>query len=164
MESTTGIGKIACESISFLMIRRYRMLFVNDPYIPKMLYDNNIEVPKPEELWTPDEDTKWGCDWKAENMLISALSVDEYYRISHCKTAKEIWDTLDVTFEGTNDVKQSKTNALTQEFELFRMKDGETIADMQKRIIYLINRLHGLGNTFSNKLCTNKILRCLSRE
>jgi hypothetical protein len=56
-----------------------------------------------------------------------------------------MWDTLEIAHEGTNDVKQSKINVLTQEFEFFRIKDGETISDMQKRFIYLTNRLHMLG-------------------
>ncbi|MCI61068.1 hypothetical protein A2U01_0082324, partial [Trifolium medium] len=44
------------------------------------------------------------------------------------------------------------------------MKDGETIAEMQKRFTCLVNRLHGLDSPVSNQVCTNKIIRCLSRE
>jgi hypothetical protein len=39
---------------------------------------------------------------------------------------------LQITHEGTNDVKLARINTLTQEFDLFHMEDGETIADMQK--------------------------------
>jgi hypothetical protein len=43
-----------------------------------------------------------------------------------------MWNTLETTYEGTTNVKQSKINALTQEFELFHIKHSEIIPDMQK--------------------------------
>jgi hypothetical protein len=118
-------------------------------YYHRSLYSNydanGIVTPKPENEWTTYEERKWSYDWKARTILISSLGVDEYYRISNCRSVKDMWDTLEIAHEGTNDVKQSKINVLTQEFEFFRIKDGETISDMQKRFIYLTNRLHMLG-------------------
>ena len=52
--------------------------------------------------------------------------MDEYFRVSNCKNAKDMWDTLQVTHEGTIDVKRSRTNTLTHEYELFRMNPNET--------------------------------------
>src|ERR1051325_11618488 len=97
-------------------------------------------------------------------MLIDALGVDEYFRVTHCTTAKAMWDALKIAHEGTNDVNLSRINTLTQEFDLFHMKHGETITDMQKRFSHIINRLHTLGLVTSNVVATNKILRCLNRE
>ena len=53
--------------------------------------------------------------------------------VSQCKLAKEMWDTLEVTHEGTNEVKRARKNILIQEYEMFRMLKGETIAEVQKR-------------------------------
>ena len=75
-----------------------------------------------------------------------------------------MWETLQVAHEGTNEVKQARINTLTQEFELFRMKNGETIAEMQKRFSHLINRLNLLGNLISNAIATNKFLRYLTKN
>ncbi|XP_050890426.1 uncharacterized protein LOC127095839 [Lathyrus oleraceus] len=106
----------------------------------------------------------YGC-WKAsKNILISALGVDEYYRVSHCQIAKAMWAALEVSHEGANEVKQARINTLNQEFELFRMKHGETIVDMQKRFKHLISRSNALGNPISNVISTNKVLRFLNRE
>ena len=66
-----------------------------------------------------------------------------------------MWDTLEVAHEVTNEVKQARLNTLNQEFELFRMKYGETISEMQKRFTYLINRLNALGNLIFNAIVTN---------
>ncbi|XP_050875701.1 uncharacterized protein LOC127079349 [Lathyrus oleraceus] len=106
----------------------------------------------------------WSHDWKAHNILIFALGVDEYYRVSHCETAKAMWDALEVAHEGTNEIQQARVNTLNQEFELFRMKYNETIDDMQKRFTYLINRLNAICKHISNDIDTDKILRCLNGE
>ena len=47
---------------------------------------------------------------KAKNIITSALGMDEYFRVSNHKNAKEIWDTLQVTHEVTTDVKRSRIN------------------------------------------------------
>ena len=43
---------------------------------------------------------------KSIHTLYSALDVNEVNRISGCEIAKEIWDKLEVTHEGTNQVKE----------------------------------------------------------
>ena len=63
-------------------------------------------------------------------MIISTLGVDEYYGVSHCTSAKEMWYDLEIAHEGTTEVKQSHINTLNQDFELFRMKQGESVSDM----------------------------------
>src|SRR3954469_15225465 len=97
-------------------------------------------------------------------MIIASLGVDEYFCVSHFQTAKAMWDALQVAHEGTNDVKLARINTLRQEFDFVHMKQGETIADMQKRFSHIINRLHTLGHITPNVVATNKVLRCLSRE
>ena len=39
-------------------------------------------------------------------------------------------DTLEVTHEGTNDVKRARKYTLIQEYEMFRMLKGESIAEV----------------------------------
>jgi len=69
---------------------------------------------------------------KAKIIITSALGMDEYFRVSNCKNANEMWDTFQVTHEGTTNVKRSRINTLTHEYELFIMNQNETIQDMQK--------------------------------
>jgi len=75
-----------------------------------------------------------------------------------------MWDTLQVTHEGTTNVKRSRINTLTHEYELFRMNQNETIQDMQKRFTHIVNHLASLGKIFPNKDLINKVLKCLSRQ
>jgi len=44
-----------------------------------------------------------------------------------------MWNTLEVTHEGTRDVNCARRHALRQAYKLFRMKQEETIADVQKQ-------------------------------
>ncbi|KAK2435416.1 gag-protease polyprotein [Trifolium repens] len=134
----------------------------NGPFVPTITDLNGVVTNKPMAQWTDDEKKKVNYDAKAQNILISSLGIEQFYHVSHCSTAKEMWDTLVTHFEGTNEVKISKINNLTQEFELFHMQDGETIADMQQRFVKITNKLHGLGKPITNQDATNKILRCLN--
>ncbi|XP_073224826.1 uncharacterized protein [Cicer arietinum] len=68
----------------------------NGPYVPKMVIDNKEEK-KIKVSWTNDDKRKVLFDKKAKNMLQSALGMDEFFHVSHCKTAKNIWDTLELT-------------------------------------------------------------------
>ncbi|KAF1856800.1 hypothetical protein Lal_00013057, partial [Lupinus albus] len=75
-----------------------------------------------------------------------------------------MWDTLQVTHEGTSEVKRARLNALTHEYELFRMLPSESICDMQKRFTHIVNHLVALDKSFARGELTNKVLRCLDRK
>jgi hypothetical protein len=136
---------------------------VDGPFIP-MSVVNGVGTPKIESSWDEDDKKKVLNDKKAINILQSALIMDEFFRISQCQTAKEIWDTLVETHEGTVEVKRSRLNTLSQEYELFRMQPGESILNMQKRFVHLTNHLKALGKTLTNDELNLKVLRSLTRE
>jgi len=74
-----------------------------------------------------------------------------------------MWDILEVTHEGTNDVKKANKHAIIQEYELFRMQKGDTICDVRKRFSHIVNHLMSLGKTFDKEELNIKILKCLDR-
>ena len=82
---------------------------------------NDVQEPNPFSQWTTDENRRAQYDVKARNIISSALTLDEFYRISVCTSAKDMWEILRVTHEGTNDVKRARKNSLIQEYEMFRM-------------------------------------------
>jgi len=51
-------------------------------------------------------------DCIAKNIISSPLNSDEFFRVSQCALAKEMWDILEVTHEGTTDVKKARKHAL----------------------------------------------------
>lgn len=65
-------------------------------------------------------------------IIIFALGLDEFLHVSHFVTAREIWDTLQVSCECNIEVKRSRLSIFTHEYEIFMMKLKENISDMQK--------------------------------
>ena len=96
---------------------------MNGPYVP--VHDvNGVSVVKSfdEMFETDNKQVQYDCIEK--NIITSALNLDEFFRVSQCSSKKEMWDILEVTHEGTNDVKRARKHALIQEYELFRMQPG----------------------------------------
>jgi hypothetical protein len=96
-------------------------------------------------------------------MLYCDLDANEFNRISACESAKEMWDKLEVTYEGTNQVKESKISRLVHEYELFCMKSKESISKMFTRFTNIINSLKALGKCYTNVENVRKILRSLPK-
>jgi len=117
---------------------------VNGPYIPVSVV-NGIFVTKPFDKLIDVENKRVQYDYVAKNIIPSALNMDEFFRVSQCSSAKEMWDILEVTNESTTDVKRARKHALIQEYELFRMQQGESIVDVQKRFTHILNHLIGIG-------------------
>ncbi|XP_068498531.1 uncharacterized protein [Phaseolus vulgaris] len=90
--------------------------------------------------------------------------MDEFFRISQCKSAKDMWEVLEVTHEGTEDVKRSRKHSLIQEYELFKIQPEESIVDVQKRFTHIVNHLTGLGKEFDREELNIKILKRLDRS
>ncbi|GAV86729.1 UBN2 domain-containing protein, partial [Cephalotus follicularis] len=69
-----------------------------------------------------------------------------------------------VTYEGTNQVKESKISMLVHEYELFMMHDNESISDMFTRFTTIINSLKNLCKSYPSQELVRKILRCLPKS
>ena len=91
---------------------------------------------------------------------------NEYYRICQCKSVKEIWRLLEVTHEGTNQVKESKINLLVHGYQIlyfyfYFMKYNETIVEMITRFTNIANGPEALGKIYKEPEKVMKILRSL---
>ncbi|VFQ85693.1 unnamed protein product [Cuscuta campestris] len=112
---------------------------------------NEKLVPKTEDEFDAEDIKKVENYAKAINMLYCVVNPDDYRKISCCTTAKEMWDKLEVTYEGTDQVRESKIDFLTQEYEMFRMKEHEKIDDMFDRFSKIVNDLHALNKTYTDR-------------
>ena len=81
-----------------------------------------------------------------------------------CELAKEIWDKLVVTYEGTSQVRETKINMFVHQYELFKMQPDKTIKEMFTRFTNITNNLKSLGKTYTNEEIVRKILRCLPKN
>ncbi|GAV66436.1 UBN2 domain-containing protein, partial [Cephalotus follicularis] len=101
---------------------------------------------------------------KAKHVIICAINSSEFNRVSSCNSAKEMWDRVEVTYEGMNQVKDAKISMLEHEYELFSMNEDGDIKSMFTRFTNIINALQSLDKTYSNSELVRKILRCLPRS
>ena len=70
---------------------------------------------------------------------------------------------LEVTHEGTKNVRRARKHTLVFEYEAFQMKNGETILELQTRFTHIFNHLLGLGKMFEDEELQIKILNYLTR-
>ena len=127
----------------------------NGPFVPQVKKDD-VLVDKPLSDWTEAESKKAKFDWIAKNIITSALSSYDFFRVLKCSSAKEMWGILEVTHEGTNDVERVRKHALIQEYELFRMQKGESICDVKKRFSHIVNHLISLGKSLMKRNSTSR--------
>lgn len=77
--------------------------------------------------------------------MYNAISGEECEKISSCKTTKQMWDKLEVTYEGTNKVKETRINLLIHDYELFQMKEGKSVEEIFSRFSIIIGDLKSFG-------------------
>ena len=134
------------------------------PKIPEIDGPNDTKVAKKESEYNQADLETISKNYRAINLLYCGLSTDEFNRISSCRSAKEIWDKLVVTYEGTSQVKDTKISIFLRKYELFKMKSDESIKAMFTRFTEITNNLDSLGKSFTNVEKVRKILRCLPKE
>nr|AFP55554.1 gag-pol polyprotein [Rosa rugosa] len=134
---------------------------------PTMAEDSKKEevvsarIPKPRKEWTKEEVRDRNCDFKARNSLFTALSKKERMRISHCDTAKQAWDLLQVTYEGNKKVRGQKLQRLVLEFENMSMTEDESIDDFHARLLNVTSQCRSLDDPFEEHRIVKKFLRSL---
>lgn len=68
---------------------------------------------------------------------------------------------LEITYEGTSQVKENKISLLVENYELLKMKDGESIQQMFDQFNNNITGLKALGKSYSHSELMKKILLSL---
>jgi hypothetical protein len=75
------------------------------------------------------------------SILLSSLEKDEFDRVNGLEKAKEIWDILQRTHEGTNPVKKAKTQLIEWQLDRFVTFDDESPQGMYNWLMKLINKV-----------------------
>ena len=103
---------------------------------------------KPKEAPTDWDDAKIKAEKfnsRALNALFSAVTNEEFEKISSTETAKEAWTILQTTYEGTKAVKDSKLQRLTTSFEEIKMEEDESFDEFYAKVKDIMNSTFNLG-------------------
>ena len=96
-----------------------------------------IDQTKPTEAPTNWDDAKIKAEnfnSRALNALFSAITNEEFKKISSTETSKEVWTILQTTYEGTKAIKDSKFQRLTTSFEEIKMEEGESFDEFYAKL------------------------------
>ena len=92
------------------------------------------------------------------------MSSDEFHQISHITVAKEAWQILETTYEGTKKVKDAKLQMLTTRFEELRMSKDESFNSFYSKFNEVVISKFNLGEKTEDSKVVRKILRSLSKS
>ncbi|XP_021723961.1 uncharacterized protein LOC110691350 [Chenopodium quinoa] len=141
----------------------WRAIEVGDYEVTKTNAENEV-IPKPISEYDRSDFEKKEINATAKKLLVWGLGPDEHTRVMGCKTSKEIWDLLEITHEGTHEVKRSKIDILLSKYERFEMGSKETIQEMFTRFKNITNELVSLGRVIPMDEQVRKILRSVPED
>lgn len=122
------------------------------------------QVPKLKSLWTSEEKKKHNLDNVVMDIFFKTLDSKMFTRISDWNLVKEIWDKLAELCEGSDAIKANKLTVAIQKFETFKMKESESIDQIDCRFTVILDKLTILGKTYTQQEICLKILRALPKE
>ena len=95
------------------------------------------------------------------NALFSAVTNEEFKKISSTEIAKEAWTILQKTYEGTKAIKDLKLQRLTTSFEEIKMEEDESFNEFYAKLKDIVNSAFNLGETIPEPKIVRKVLRSL---
>ena len=122
---------------------------------------------KPKEASVDQDDAKIKAanfNSRALNALFSAVTNEEFKKISSTETTKEAWTILQTTYEGTKAIKVSKFQRLTTSFEEIKMEEDESFHKFYAQLKDMVNSAFNLGETILEPKIVRKVLRSLPKR
>ena len=95
------------------------------------------------------------------NALFSAITNEEFKKISSIETTKEARTILQTTYEGTKAVKDSKLQRLTTSFEEIKMEEDKSFDEFYAKLKDIVNSAFNLRETIPEPKIVRKVLRSL---
>ena len=109
--------------------------------------------------WDKATLTVTNANSKALNAIFCGVSRDEFHRISHVTIAKEAWQILETTYEGTKKVKDTKLQMLTTRFKELKMSEDESFDSFFGKLNEVVIGKFNLGEKTEDSKIIRKILR-----
>ena len=93
--------------------------------------------------------------------MFSAVTNEEFKKISFTETAKEAWTILKTNYEGTRAVKDLKLQRLTTSFKEIKMEEDESFDEFYAKLKDIVNSTFNLEETIPKPKIVRKVLRSL---
>jgi len=96
---------------------------------------------------------------KIRGSLVTTIPKAEYMKMRDKSTAKAMFASLCANYEGSKKVREAKALMLVHQYELFKMKEDESIEQMYSRFQALVSGLQILKKSYVASDHVSKILR-----
>ena len=110
---------------------------------------------------TPSQKKLYKKHHKMRGIIVVALPRTEYLKMNDKSTTKAIFASLSADYEGNKKVREAKDIVLVHQYELFKMKDDESIEAIYSRFQTLVSGLQILKKIYVASDHVSKILRSL---
>jgi hypothetical protein len=111
---------------------------------------------------TQGELQRYKNNYKALNLITTALDRNVYDHVAHLETAHDVWLKLCNTYEGSSEIKSSHKDTYNRQYQTFSQKPGESLDDCFARFEYIVSSLRSCGpRTYSDNECAKQLLYAL---
>ncbi|KAL5571206.1 hypothetical protein UlMin_020803 [Ulmus minor] len=119
------------------------------PYIPMKKCEESL-VEKLKSEWDDTDKKRISINARTMNTLFCALSMEEFNRIRSCKTAKDIWNTLEI-LRSLPKQWEAKVTAIQEAKDLSKLPLNELIGSLMTHEITMNQNLEDLVKTEKEK-------------
>jgi hypothetical protein len=84
-------------------------------------------------------------NYKALNLITTALGRNVYDHVAHLETAHDVWLKLCNTYEGSSEIKSLRRDTYNRQYQTFSQKTGESLDDCFARFESLVSSLRSCG-------------------
>ncbi|KAK0595903.1 hypothetical protein LWI29_010946 [Acer saccharum] len=137
---------------------------VEEGYLASNKIEDGVTISKPRSEWSTNEFELAKWHHRAVNAIFGGVDSRQFSYIQNLETAKEAWEALQVTNEGTKAVKKSRLQLLTSQFEVLQMGEEDKFVDFQDKLLDIANQCQALGTPISGERLNWKILRSLPKR
>jgi hypothetical protein len=111
---------------------------------------------------THGELQRYENNYKALNIITTALGRNVYDRVSHLETVHIVWLKLCNTYEGSSEIKSSCRNTYNRQYQTFSQKPGESLDVCFARFESIVSSLRSCSPlAYSNNEHANQLLYTL---
>jgi hypothetical protein len=90
---------------------------------------------------TQGELQRYENNYKTLNLITTALGRNVYDRVAHLETANDVWLKLCNTYEGSSEIKSSRNDTYSRQYQTFSQKPRKSIDDCFTRFKLIASNL-----------------------
>jgi hypothetical protein len=111
---------------------------------------------------TQGELQRYENNFKALNLITTALGRKVYDSVAHLEMAHDIWLKLCNTYEGSSAIKSSRRDTYNRQYQTFSQKPSESLDDCFARFESIVSSLRSCGPlVYSDNECAKQLLYAL---